>query len=217
MKFGIRTEIFAGILIAGASVNAIAGLNLNPYGVISVRNPFGLRAIPEKKVVEEPQTRLAPSVEIKLTGVASFPGSPPRAILEFIDTQSKKTDRPSPFREGDRYNEHIQIVGIDAALGLVRINNDGAELTLDFEKNGIKERSTPQSPGQPQNPVAYVPTPSGTNTRLISNRAPTNSLASPAPGTLSREELLARIAAQRARSQQQNSQIPPPSPNLTPY
>jgi len=205
MKFTISTELCAGILIAFASADAVADLKDNPYQTISTRNAFALRAIVPEKVIPEPQPPPAPSLEIKLTGVARLSGSPPCAFLEFIDPKTKKTDRPSPFREGDRYNEHIQIMSIDASRGLVRINRDGSDVTLDFEKDGIKEGS-----GQPRTPVAIVPPPSTPGGRLIFNGAPTNVLTITPPPTATRDEILARL---RARLQQQNpsaNTFPPP-------
>jgi hypothetical protein len=208
MKFTISTELCAGILIAFASADAVADSKGNPYQTISTRNAFALRAIVPKKVTQEPQPPPLPSVEIKLTGVARLSGSSPCAFLEFIDPQTKKTDRPSPFREGDRYNEHIEIVSIDASRGLVRINRDGSDVTLDFEKDGIKEGASIQPSGQPRTPVAIVPPPSGPGGRLIFNGAPTNALTVTPPVTMTHEEVLARL---RTRLQQQN-----PSANTFP-
>lgn len=219
MKFKIRPEICASVLIACTATSLAAALNDNPYQTISSRNPFGLRAIPIAKVTEERPVPALPPLEIKLTGVARFPGRSPSAILEFFDPQTKKTDRPPPFGEGDRYNEQIQIVSIDAALGLVRINKDGAEMALDFERNGIKEGTSAPAAGQPRSPVANVPPASNPGGRLISNNGITNVLTSHVP-TLTREEMLARISAQRALLQQQNSStaniLPPPPAGRTP-
>jgi hypothetical protein len=216
MKFTTSAKIYAGIFLACAGVNAVADLKDNPYQTISMRNAFALRAIPLEKIVEKPQPPAAPSVEIKLTGVARLSGASPCAFLEFIDPQTKKTDHPSPFREGDRYNEHIQIVSIDASRGLVRINRDGSDVTLDFEKNGIKEGASTPPSGQPRNPVAIVPPPSGPGGRLIFNGAPTNALTVTPPVTMTREEALARL---RTRLQQQNpsaNTFPPPPAGRTP-
>jgi hypothetical protein len=214
MKFTMSWQIWAALLLAWTGVNAAADLKDNPYRVISVRNPFALRAVPLEKVIEQPQAPAAPTVEILLTGVATLLDGSPRAILEFFDPQTKKSDRPSPFREGDRYNEHIRIVSIDAALGLVRISKDGLEMTLDFEKNGIKEGTTKPSASAPRPPVANVPPPV-TPGRLIVNDRQT--AAAPA---LTPQEVLARLHAERLLHQQQNPSaaniFPPPPVGRTP-
>jgi hypothetical protein len=203
MKSTVTTAVCAAVLLAFSGLSAIASLNTNPYQVISVRNPFGLRAIPIEKVIEKTPEPLAPSMEIRLTGVAGFSGNSPRAFLEFFDPQTKKTDRPPPFREGDRYDEHVQIVSIDAPMGLVRIIKDGSEVTLDFERNGIKEGSSAQASGPARNVVATIPPPPSLGGRLvIPTQNPPNGTA-----TMTREELLARIA-QRSLQQQQNPSVP---------
>jgi hypothetical protein len=78
-------------------------------------------------------------------------------------------------------------VGIDAVLGLVRISKDGLEVTLDFEKNGIKEGSA--------RPTAAPPQPATTP-------------------SLTPQEVLARLHSQRLLQQRQNPSaanlLPPP-------
>ncbi len=197
------TKIWAGLLLAWTGVNAVADLKDHPYRAISVRNSFALRPLPLEKVIERPQAPAAPTVEILLTGVATLLDGSPRAILEFFDPQTKKSDRPSPFREGDRYDEHIQIVSIDAARGLVRISKDGLEMTLDFEKNGIKEGAT-KPPAVP--PVANVPLPIPPGRLIVNDRPPATAPA------MTSQEILARIQSQRLLQQQQN----PSAPNILP-
>jgi hypothetical protein len=108
-------------------------------------------------------------MEIKLTGITTLLGSP-RVFLEFTDPQTKKTDFPPPFGEGDPYKDGISIVSIDAENGKVRIKNGDAETTLDFEKNGKKPGGggavagvVPQAAGLPIAglPTAGVPTAPG--------------------------------------------------------
>lgn len=200
-------EIWAGILLAWTAVNAAADLKDNPYRVISVRNSFALRPLPVEKVIES-QPSAAPSLEILLTGVTTLLGDSPRAFLEFFDPQTKKTDRPSPFREGDRYNEHIQIVSIDAPLGVVRIRKDGVEMTLDFEKNGIKEGSTKPPVVPPHPPVANLPSSMPAGRLIVSDRQPPTAS----------QEALARLHAERLLRQQQNPPniFPPPPAGPTP-
>jgi hypothetical protein len=201
MNFTISTALCAG-LIAFAGAHAVADLKDNPYHTISARNAFALRAIPMEKVFEKPQPPATPALEILLTGVATLLDGSPRAILEFFDPQTKKSDRPSPFREGDRYNEHIQVVGIDAALGQVRISKDGREMTLDFEKNGIKEGSDRPPVTPPRPPVANMPLPISPGRLIVNDSQPATTP----------QERLARLHAERLLRQQQN----PSSTNIFP-
>ena len=196
MNFTTATRIIAGILLAGPGFDAAADVRDNPYQTISARNVFALRAIPKNEPQEPLQVPTAPLLEIKLTGVATSPDGSPFTILEFFHPQTKKTDRPSPFREGDRYNEHIQIVGIDAARGVVHIRKDGSISTLDFERNGIKEGSTAPPIAPPRVPTANVPQP------ILQGRG-IHGGKSDAPATI-RPDAEPRIAAQRLLFQQQN-------------
>lgn len=158
----------------------------NPYHPIAARNLFALRAMP----IETTPPVLTPepiqALEIKLTGITTLLGEP-CAILEFFDPQTKRTDRPPFFREGDRYNGQIMIVAIDAELGLVRIREDGRETILDFVRNGIKERE-----------VAHMSVPP----------------SAPVLPAMTREEAVATLERQRAIYRQQNHPVlnilPPP-------
>lgn len=196
----------ASIFLACAGIDAAADLKDNPYQTISTRNAFALRAIPIEKVIERPQPPAAPPLEILLTGVTTLLGGSPRAFLEFFDSQTKKSDRPSPFREGDRYNEHIQIVSIDAVRGLVRINRDGSDVTLDFEKNGIKEGTTRSPAASPNIPVASVPLSLSASRLIVNDRPP------PTGPAITSQEALARLQAERLLRQQQTANLFPPPP-----
>ena len=137
MKSGTITGLLGGVIVAGFSLGAFAEMKENPYQVIIDRNPFGLRPVPIVEPPKPPEIPAPPPLKIKLTGITTLLG-PPRAILEFTDPQTQKTDRPPPFSENDTYKDNITIVSIDAENKRVRIKNGDAETTLDFEKDGIK-------------------------------------------------------------------------------
>ncbi len=213
MKLTNAREVFAGILLVWTGVDAVADLRDNPYQAISARNAFALRAIPKDEPKEPPQVPTAPSLEIKLTGVATFPGSSSCAILEFFHPQTKRTDRPPPFREGERYDEHIQVVGIDAARGVVHVSQDGLVMALDFERNGIKEGSTALPIAPPRVPTANMPQPIPPGRGIHGAKSDAPPTVAPA---MTRPEAEARIAAHRLLFQQQNPSaariFPPPRP-----
>jgi hypothetical protein len=220
MKSTAMAGMWVGIV--AASVIGSADVKGHPYQTIITRNAFALRAIPVETPRPEPEVLPAPPLEIKLTGVTTLLGVP-CAFLEFIDPQIKKTDRPPLFREGDRYNEQITIVRIDARNGWVKIRNNGVEATLDFERNGIKPSPPPATVSAPAGvsrtfALATAP-PANTSERVIVGPA-----ALPGPSlrqaTMTREEALASLERQRAIYQQQNHPalniLPPPGPGRAP-
>ncbi|HTD68225.1 MAG TPA: hypothetical protein VK846_17005 [Candidatus Limnocylindria bacterium] len=256
MKSGTITGLLSGIILGGFSLGAFAELKDNPYQVIVDRNPFGLKPVPIVEPPKPPDVPAPPPLDIKLTGITTLLG-PPRALLEFTDPQTKKTDRPSPFVEGDVYKDSITIVSIDAENNRVRIKNGDAETTLDFDKNGIKPNLAASAPpvahpgvaplglgmpaaGQPTpasgrsailgggaaavapNPAAaggLPPRPVRTDTgaAIVGGYQPYQPAAvtAPAQPTMSREDAIARIQAQKAAFQQAGNpaaRILPPVP-----
>jgi len=145
MKSGTITGLLGGVIVAGFTLGAYGEIKENPYQVIIDRNPFGLRTPPPPPPPVEVKPPEVPPPEIKLTGITTLLG-PPRALLEFTDPQTKKVDRPSPFEEGDKYKDNIEIVSIDPDNQKVRIKIGEAVTTLDFEKNGIKPSTASAAP-----------------------------------------------------------------------
>lgn len=180
---GMKTKLTA--LVLGAFVvarpgTALAATRENPFQAICARNPFALRAVaPPPEPV--PEQRPAPSPwQFFLTGVSSLPGVPV-AILEFTDPQTKKTHRPPPLRAGETYNGRFTVTAIDVERGSVRIRQDGADTLLDFEKNGIKERTPAPAPPPPAviRNTAPVPLPPSNRRGLVSG-VPWPAIPSPA-------------------------------------
>ncbi len=272
MKCGTITNLLGGAIVAGFSLGAFAEMKENPYQAIIDRNPFGLKPVPIVEPPKPAEVPPPPPLEIKLTGITTL-GGPPRALLEFTDPQTKKTDRPSPFVEGDSYKDSITIVAIDAVNNVVRIKNGDAETTLDFNKNGIKPNlaatatpvphpgvvplSIPAAsalPGQPTQPTAGTgrtailgggtsvpsfgaavnaaqnvpgasvipPRPVRTDgAAIVSGYQPYQPpvMQPPVQPTMTREEAIARIQAQKAAFQQQGNPaagILPPVPGAPP-
>jgi hypothetical protein len=188
MKIRPITGLCLGI--CAVSWNLIAEPTGNPYHTIATRNLFALCPMPIEMRPPVPTPEPMQSLEIKLTGITTLLGEP-CAILEFFDPQTKRTDRPSYFRERDRYNGRIMIVAIDAELGLVRIREDGRETTLDFVRNGITERE-----------VAHMSVPP----------------SAPALSAMTREEAVATLEGHRTIYRQQKHLVlnilPPPAISL---
>lgn len=159
MKRGIIAGFFGTAVVATFSLGAFAEVRDHPYQIIIERNPFALKPIPppvDTTKKEEPPPPPVPPLEIKLTGITTLLG-PPRVLLELVDTQTKKTERPPPLSEGDLvYNTAITILAIDAENGLVRIKNGDAETTLDFKNNGIKPSATASAAPVPMNPAGVL-------------------------------------------------------------
>ncbi len=216
MKSSAKAGAWAGI---AACIMGGADTRANPYQIITARNAFALRPIPLETPRPVEEVPAPPSLEIKLTGVATLLGVP-GAFLEFIDPRTKKADRPPLFREGDRYSDQITIVSIDAKNGWVKIRNNGVEATLDFERNGIKPASMPTvaaASGASQTSALAPSTPVSAGGRSIVGPA---ALPSPRPVAMTREEALAAIEKQRAIYQQQNHPalniLPPPGMGRSP-
>ena len=160
MKTGRICGYFSAVALVGSSLVAFADVQENPYQVIIDRNPFGLKPIPVVVNTVADTNPPPPAVEIKLTGISNL-GGDPKAFLEIVNTQTKKTERPRPLGIDDS-DMNIKILSIDAEKGLVRVRNGDAESTLDFEKNGIKPTATASAAPVPPSglvPLHPVPTP----------------------------------------------------------
>jgi hypothetical protein len=138
----------------------------NPFAHISGRNVFALRTVvPVEQPI--PTNPKPPASDIRLTGLSTLLGEP-IVILEITDPQTKKTDHPSPFRIGDRYQDEFIVLGIDVGQRTVCISREGVEMVLDFQRNGIKEGTF--AAAQPSPPVTPRTTPSNSTTPTASPR-----------------------------------------------
>jgi hypothetical protein len=204
MKHGIHVSIVGTVAMAGLSLNAVAGLNSNPYEVIVVRNPFGLRPIPVIEPTKPPTTPAPPLPEIKITGITTLLGAP-KALFQYEDKEAKRLEFPSPLSEGESYKV-LMVVSIDSENGRVCIKNGDTEMTLDFVNNGVK---------LPATAVALLPM--NAAPVAVGNPGGPASVSGPAP--VIPPALLARIQ-QRLLEQQPAEQLvpgqyllaPPPAP-----
>lgn len=143
MKSGTLSRYVATLLLAGFSVCVYADVKDNPYQIIIDRNPFGLKPIPPPPPpVVMTNAEEKPITDIKITGITTLLG-PAKVFLQIKDDKTKK-DTFLTFTEGDtEVKEGIQLVAVDAASGSVRVRSGTEELTLDFEKNGLKPAGGP--------------------------------------------------------------------------
>lgn len=122
------------------------------FGNIERRNVFGLKPAPpppDLAAVEPPK----PATSVKLTGIISF--GMLKAILQL--SEQGKPGEAKILTVGDTEGP-IEVKAIDAEAGTVTINNNGQELVLNFEKDGIKPTGGP-APGAPSAPPAPPPIP----------------------------------------------------------
>jgi hypothetical protein len=216
----------ATVFAMSLSVNAFADAKGNPYEMIVVRNPFGLRPI---SAIELTKPEVVPALvlpEIKLTGITTLLG-PPKALFQYEDKQTKKVEFPSPLSEGETYKT-LTVVSIDTIHKRVRINNGGTETTLDFINNGVKPMAvasvTPIS--HPSAMLLNASVPLAPTTSLAANANPyviikSGGTTSASPGaaltsqpssrwpTMSREEAeaLIEITRQKLQAQEQAGEV----------
>lgn len=179
----------AGAVVLGAPVKAGDELE-NPYSVIPSRNAFHLQA-----PVPAPAPPKAPLPRIFLLGIVAGPG-PAQVML--------KTSSGTPGQEtrlvlglGERA-DNIEILDVDAARGLVQLNQEGESRILTTENDGLK-------------PNASAPGPDG-GKRFVPPVAPANALP-PTASSASQEEQILRIEINRKLTQRQvDAGLMPPLP-----
>jgi len=115
----------------------------NPYEPIVLRNPFGIKPVPEPPA----QPPAGPPValpKVILTGITTMFG-PPKALIEITEAEPGKAAsiRRPILREGEK-DGTVEVVSIDAANASVRIKNSGFETNLNFEV--AKSGSVPGGP-----------------------------------------------------------------------
>jgi hypothetical protein len=141
----------------------------NRYQKIPERNLFGLKEIPP----DVPPTNKEPPPalpKVFLTGITTLLGNKIAFFSVQFPTkpgQPAKEQQSLTLAEGQR-DEGIELLTIDEIGKQVRINNSGTEMTLNFDKDGIKTvgnttAATAPNPGQPS------PTPGMGTTPLPSN------------------------------------------------
>lgn len=163
MKRGTITGLLGALTLGGFTLGAFAEVKENPYQVIIDRNPFGLKAIPIPEPPKPPEPPVIPPPDVKLTGITTL-GAAPKVFLQIEDKQTKgKAEFPPPLAVGETHKD-ITVLMIDPENNVVRIKNGEVELTLDFEKNGVKPGAgavaAVPNPGLPAfNPGGVPPAP----------------------------------------------------------
>lgn len=186
----------------------------NPYRAIVDRNAFGIIPPPPPA---PPDTNPPPS-NLKLTGITTLFGSRKAMLLVQETGPGAKPERSLILNEGERDGQ-IEIVQIDDAAGIVKVNNGGRAETLSFEKNGVTLPSAP-APGVPGVPGVPQPMPGGApgipniprpGVSTIGGAPNTPGVpAVPAPGTGTRVPMPSRAlrAPQTSTAPAQNTMTP---------
>jgi hypothetical protein len=110
------------------------------------------------KPVEQPQVTNAPRVlpRLVLTGITTILGNK-RVLLKEVPPAgspgSTNKEESLILTEGQREGS-VEVLAIDEKAGRVRVNNSGDEMTLTFEKDGVKQPSTPAPASAPPPPGA---------------------------------------------------------------
>ncbi len=125
-----------GFILLLGMWNGIAEADANKYSAIPQRNAFNLREPEPPKPVEQPP----PPINVKLTGITTILDSK-RAFL-LVQEQGKPQAESKVLKEGEKDGE-IEVVKINEVEGEVKIINSGKEVTLNFEKDGVKPSTTP--------------------------------------------------------------------------
>ena len=146
------------------------------YDSIAPRNIFNLKP---PILVTQPTNAPAPTSGLKLMGVTTMLGYK-QAILKLQPPAGKPGqvaaagEHTLVLTEGQR-DGYVEVLQIDEKAGRVKVNNAGTIMTLDFEKDGVKQAPTlPVMPNPAgavtpagnavSNPaVPAVPTPTGIN------------------------------------------------------
>lgn len=154
-----------------APVHAIVrDVEPNRYESIPTRNMFGLRP------VEQPQVTNAPPLlpKLILTGITTILGNKRVLLKEVAPAGSPGATNKEEsliLTEGQREGA-VEVLAIDEKAGSVRVNNAGNEMTLTFEKDGVKQPSSPLPAAAPQLPGALPSAvPSATNPPLPGGQA----------------------------------------------
>ena len=160
-----------GLALVGAAHQALADARENPYQRIVEVNSFRLLPKPPPPPPPDLNPPAAPPATIMLTGITTLNG-PAKVLLEITDAVTKKVDRPPPLLVGEKQGT-VEVVSIDPDKGTVTIRNAGSEMTLTFEKNGIKPTGAAPAP---------VPLFQPPMTGAIPVPVPGNTLSSPGAG-----------------------------------
>jgi len=169
----IRSRVLAcgGVaLLAGAvtvaqeeAASAAAAGTGSRFSRIPTRNVFGSKPPPPPPTQEAPPEPPKERPDFFLTGFTRKDGQA-RAFIAY-QPKGKPMEYPEPLLVGVEV-DGIKLLGVDADTESVRIEYNGEELTLDFDKNGMKASAggAPGVPGgmpaiQPNSPKGAIPPP----------------------------------------------------------
>jgi len=149
------------------------------YDIIAPRNIFNLKPVTK----EVPPTNAPPPAQgLKLMGVTTMLGYK-QAILKPQPSagkpgQAAAGEHTLMLAEGQREGD-VEVLQIDEKAGRVKVNNSGTIMTLDFEKDGVKQ--APTLPVAPPNPAGAVANPPNAASNPAVPVVPTPTGMNPAP------------------------------------
>jgi hypothetical protein len=143
------------------SAMAIQASGGNPYQPIVDRNVFGLKP---PAPPPDPEANKPPPPKIVLTGIYKMGGNPPRALMKISmppRPPDPAKDIPLILSEGQRDSE-VEVLSIDTVASIVKVNNSGTVMTLDFTNNGAAKMASaaPAAGSRPGSPGGPAPGPS---------------------------------------------------------
>jgi hypothetical protein len=131
-RTGIGAKARSAALVALACL-VFQAMAQDRYNGISQRNAFGLKPAPVP-VPPPPPKPPAPPVTVKLTGIINYL-STKKAIL-LITEQGKPSE--SKVMAENQMESQVEIKQIDPLAGVVLAIVSGQEVSLDFNKDGVK-------------------------------------------------------------------------------
>jgi hypothetical protein len=145
-------------VLATLGVESWALTTDNPYSAIANRNAFALK--PPVVVTNAPTTPEVAPAGIELQGITTILGKP-QVFLKI--KQPPRPPKPAEdlsvvLEAGDREGD-VQVISIDAAAGLVRLENRGAALALNMQDNAATPTAVPVA--APPVPGLALPRPAG--------------------------------------------------------
>jgi len=139
----------SALVLSSVTLATLALAKENPYQPIIDRNAFGLKPPPPPPTNVIAET---PPMTVKLAGLISL-GGDPKAFFEMTEPgPGKQPKRPQGMSKGQEL-DGVKVLDIDVEKGEVRVKNGTMEMTLNFEKDGIK--SAPGAAPPPR--TAVVP------------------------------------------------------------
>ena len=144
----------------------------NRYESIPARNIFGLRPIEQAQVSNQPPVL----PKLILTGITTILGNK-RVLMKEVPPAGQhggttNKEESLILTEGQREGP-VEVLAIDEKAGSVRVNNSGTEMTLTFEKDGVKLASAPPPASVPPPPAALpgASSPPGTTNPAVPGTA----------------------------------------------